>query len=348
MNVIARLLIWRMGRERRGPSLWARLWGHHNAAPAASSPPEAPTAVVPAQPVRQTPAHVHRARRTDRLMTGVLAACLVVTCGPLFLVLGYITFQGIGALDLAFFYQMPKPQGEPGGGLANGLVGSGILVSLASLMALPLGLLAAIFLAEYRTSRVVPVVRFFGELLGGVPSILIGTFVYAMVRWFLDHIPEHPDYRKQSSGWAGAFALGVMMLPIVMRASEEAIKMVPQSLRNASHALGAFHWQTVVRVCVPAALPAIITGAFLAIARIAGETAPLLLTIFGNDRMVLWPGQPMGALPLYIYQYAESPYQAYQQKAWAAAMVLLAFIILLNVGVRIATGKRVLLASRAD
>jgi phosphate transport system permease protein len=276
----------------------------------------------------------------------VLALCLVITCGPLFLILSYITMRGAGALDLDFFLHLPRPQNELGGGLANALVGSALIVGLASLFALPLGLLAAIFLAEYRTSRLAPVVRFFGELLGAVPSIVIGTFVYALVRSFIDLDWLSP--RRQFSGWAGAFALSVMMLPIVMRASEEAIKLVPQSLRNASHALGAFHWQTVVRVCVPAALPAIITAAFLAIARIAGETAPLLLTILGDDHMVLSPGEPMGALPLYIYKYSGSPDVHRQEMAWAAALVLLAFVMLLNVGVRIATGRRVVLASRAD
>jgi phosphate transport system permease protein len=347
MNVIARVLIWRMGQERRGPSLWARLRPrrHPAAAPEAgdaAAPPGQPGAAPP-----RLPAESAGARRTDRLMTAVLGLCLVATCGPLFLVLGYISWQGIGALNLEFFYQLPEPLGQPGGGLVNGLLGSAIIVSLAALMALPVGLLAAIFLAEYRTSRAVPVVRFFGELLGGVPSIVIGTFVYALVSWFIDH-RWLSNPKQQFSGWAGAFALAVMMLPIVMRASEEAIKMVPQSLRNASHALGAFHWQTVVRVCVPAALPAIITAAFLAIARIAGETAPLLLTIRGDKfNMALSPNEPMNALPLSIYQFYSGT-DADRQRAWAAAMVLLTFIILLNIAVRLVTGKRVVLASRAD
>jgi phosphate transport system permease protein len=348
MNVIARVLIWRMGRERRGRSLWSRLFGRRHGVPASEPAAATKIGTPPEMLVRNQPGAVRRARRVDRIMTAVLALCLVVTCGPLFLILGYITVEGVGALDVNFFVRLPEAMGPEAasGGLANGLVGSLIIVGLASLFALPLGLLAAVFLAEYRTSRVAAPVRFFGELLSGVPSILIGTFVYALVRFFIDR--DYLGPREQFSGWAGAFALGVMMLPIVMRASEEAIKMVPQSLRNASHALGAFQWQTVVRVCIPAALPAIITGAFLAIARIAGETAPLLLTVFGNDRMVVTPSETMGALPLYIYLYATSGYAPYEEKAWAAAMVLLTFIIMLNVGVRIFTGKRVVLASRAD
>jgi phosphate transport system permease protein len=355
MSVAARGLIWRMGRQGRGLPWWGRLLGRHRV-PAASAAAEGGGAVaLEGAPEASTTGvakglggNTRWARRVDRAMTGLLALCLVVTCGPLFLIFGYITVRGIGALDLNFFVNLPRPQGPEftAGGLANGLVGSGIIVGLASLFALPIGLLAAIFLAEYRTSKLTSLVRFFGELLGGVPSIVIGTFVYALVRWFIKN--DYISPRSQFSGWAGAFALAVMMLPIVVRAAEEAIKMVPQSLRNASHALGAFHWQTVLRVCVPAALPAIITAAFLAIARIAGETAPLLLTIFGSDQMVLSPSQKMGALPLYIYNYSLSGYGPKEEKAWAAALVLLAFVMLLNVGVRIATGKRVVLASRAE
>jgi phosphate transport system permease protein len=189
-------------------------------------------------------------------------------------------------------------------------------------------------------------VRFFGELLNGVPSIVVGTFVYALVRWIIQAHYLAPRY--QFSGWAGAFALFCMMLPIVMRASEEALKLVPQTLRNASHALGAHHWQTVLRVSVPAALPAIITGAFLAIARIAGETAPLLMTAFGNDHFARSPSEPTGFLPLYIFRYSISGYKPWEDQAWAAALVLLAFVMLLNIGIRFLTGKRVVLASQAD
>jgi phosphate transport system permease protein len=236
--------------------------------------------------------------------------------------------------------------GEAGGGLANALYGSLMLVGLATLLALPVGLLAAVFLAEYRTSRVGPVVRFFGELLGGVPSIVIGTFVYALVRLFIQWKLLPPS--EQFSGWAGAFALACMMVPIVMRSAEEALRLVPQALRNASHALGAHHWQTVLRVSLPAALPAIITGTFLGIARIAGETAPLLMTAFGNDRWSFSPNDKTAFLPLYIYSYSMSPDENQVNLAWAAALTLLTFVMLLNVGIRLLTGKRVVLASRAE
>ena len=275
--------------------------------------------------------------------TVTLAALTII---PLFLIFGFLVVRGISALDWAFFTQLPRPMGEPGGGLANALYGSFLLVGLATLMALPVGLLAAVFLAEYRTSRVGPVVRFFGELLGGVPSIVIGTFVYALVRLFIQWKWLPPS--EQFSGWAGAFALACMMVPVVMRSSEEALKLVPQSLRNASHALGAFHWQTVLRVSLPAALPAVITGTFLGIARIAGETAPLLMTAFGNDRWSFSPNDKTAFLPLYIYTYSMSPDENQVNLAWAAALTLLTFVMLLNVGIRLLTGKRVVLASRAE
>jgi phosphate transport system permease protein len=359
MNVLARILIWRVGQPRRGRSLLLRLFLRRHRPTSDAVPPTSQAedgrasqvgaaTTAPSSPgAARQPSNTRWVVGTSRIMTGVLGLCLILTCGPLFLILGYITVRGIGALDLAFFISMPRPQGDPEGtgGLANGLLASGIIVGLASLFAIPLGLLAAIFLAEYRTSRLAPVVRFFGELLNGVPSIVVGTFVYALVRYFIEE--EYLRPRRQFSGLAGAFALSIMMLPIIMRASEEALKLVPDALRNASHALGAFHWQTVLYVSVPAALPAIITAAFLAIARIGGETAPLLITTFGSDRLVLSPSEPMKALPMYIYQYSLSGYPPFEEKAWAAALVLLAFVMILNVGIRVLTGKRVVLASRA-
>ncbi|HZY87063.1 MAG TPA: phosphate ABC transporter permease subunit PstC [Gemmataceae bacterium] len=392
MNALARLLIWRMGQPRSGPSLLARLLGR--AAPPAPAAPEAPAARK-----ERLPSDSRAAVLVNRLMTGgegrdmalgligvlllavaavaitflvpdaglragllllvaalgvlvvlttlgALGLCLVATCVPLFLILGFILYRGAGALNWAFFTQLPRPMGEAGGGLANALYGSLMLVGLATLLALPVGLLAAVFLAEYRTSRVGPVVRFFGELLGGVPSIVIGTFVYALVRLFIQWKLLPPS--EQFSGWAGAFALACMMVPIVMRSAEEALRLVPQALRNASHALGAHHWQTVLRVSLPAALPAIITGTFLGIARIAGETAPLLMTAFGNDRWSFSPNDKTAFLPLYIYSYSMSPDENQVNLAWAAALTLLTFVMLLNVGIRLLTGKRVVLASRAE
>jgi phosphate transport system permease protein len=334
VNTLARLLIWRVGRARKGGVL-SRL----GRVAARRRVPTGTTAGAP--PGERAPIVFGRNRAAwwmDQLMTGALGFALIVTVGSLFLILSYLLYHGVGALNGDFFLNLPAPVGEKGGGMVNALVGSAMLVGLATLFAVPVGVLAAVYLAEYRNDWFGPAVRFIGELLGGVPSIVIGIFGYALVVRPLGHF----------SGWAGAFALAVMMLPIVMRASEEALRLVPQSIRNASYALGASQYQTVWRVIVPAALPAIITAVFLAIARIGGETAPLLLTAGGNQ---YWPTSPNDftpSLPVYVFAYATSPYEDWHRQAWAAALVLLAGVMLLNVGTRSLTGKRALLASRAE
>lgn len=336
LNVTARFLIWRVGTVG-GRSGWLSRRQARSArtvaAPAVGNGEDG-------KPQRR------RARVTDRLMTGVLGLSLAVTLGPLFLILGYITYRGVGALSWDLFVHLPKPRGEAGGGLANALYGSGMIVGLATLFAVPLGILAAVLLAEFRAHRLASAVRFFGELLNGVPSIVVGTFVYAFIHLLIRAGVVSP--RHQFSGWAGAVALAILMVPIVLRASEEALKLVPQALRNASHALGAYHWQTVLWVTVPAALSAIVTGVFLAIARIAGETAPLLMTAFGN---LDWPRSPADktpALPMYIYKYSMSGFPEWERQAWAAALVLLTLVMLLNVGIRLVTGRRVVSAGRAE
>jgi phosphate transport system permease protein len=276
----------------------------------------------------------------NRLMTAFLAGSLALSCGPLFLILGFITFNGLTALDMSFFTHLP---GDQPPGLAQAVVGSAVLVALATIVAAPVGLLAAIFLAENPRSPLTKTVRFVGELLGGVPSIVIGIFGYALLV-----APGGALSFGKFTAWAGAFALGIMMVPIVMRGSEEALKLVPQSLRHASYALGAASWQTVLRVTVPAALPAIITAVCLAIARIAGETAPLLLTV---NQTSFWPkslNQDFPYLTYYIYNYANMTGDVEKRLAWAAAFVLLAVVMLVNIGIRFLTGKRVVLASRAD
>jgi phosphate transport system permease protein len=208
-----------------------------------------------------------------------------------------------------------------------------------------LGVLAAVFLVENRRSRLAPPVRFIGELLGGVPSIVLGIMGYGL----LARPPEWLGWSGTGfSGWAGAFTLAVMMIPIVMRSAEEAMKLVPQSLRNASYALGAAYWQTITRVTIPAALPAIVTGVFLAMARIAGETAPLLLTVSSNDRWTWWPGEPMPYLTYWIYFGSRDPLPEQQRLAWAAAVVLLLVVMLLNVSIRLATGRRQVAAGGVD
>jgi phosphate transport system permease protein len=324
VNLLARILITR--RATKPPP----------AVPEDDSAPPVGPRDLPALPPISVDRRPHL--RADRIMTRVLGACLVVTVGPLFLILGYIVFRGVEALNWDFFTNLPAPPGEAGGGMAHAFGGSSLLVMLASLYAVPVGILAAVFLAEYRATRLSNAVRFIGELLGGVPSIVIGIFAYAVLVRTLGGF----------SAWAGAFALGVMMIPIVMRSAEESLKLVPQALRNASYALGATHWQTVLKVTVPAALPAIITGVFLAIGRIAGETAPLLLTAYGSNFWPRGPGDRTPFLPKYIYDYSRSGYDDWERQAWAAALVLVAVVMILNVGIRFLTGTRVVAASRGD
>jgi phosphate transport system permease protein len=272
-----------------------------------------------------TPARPHS---SDRGMTVLLFACFVATIVPLFVILTAILVRGIPGLSWAFFTQLPEPPGE-GGGLAHAIVGSGQIVGLAAICAVPLGILAAVYLAEYPTGRIAPTVRFIGEILGGVPSIIIGIFAYAL--WVGSH---------HFSAWAGAFALGVMTIPIVLRTTEEALRLVPQSLRHASYALGAGRRQTILRVTLPAALPAVITGVLLAVARIAGETAPLLLTAYGSSFFPRSVDDRTPFLTKYIYDYARSGYPDWERQAWTAALVLLAVVMLLNIGVRLATRRQ--------
>ncbi len=330
INCLARALIWRMGRSGARPSLLGRLLHLVR---------RAPTVAADQRPTEAEKARLRKgnrfARSIDGFMTAVLAGCFVLTAVPLFLVLGYLTFEGVGALSVSFFTNLPLD--EPMG-LRQALYGSFMLVGLAALFAVPLGILTAIFLAEERHSRLGPVTRFVGELLVGVPSIIVGIYGYVLIVLPLGHF----------SGWAGAFALAVMMVPVVLRASEEALKLVPPSLRDASHALGAAHWQTVLRVTVPAALPAVLTAVLLAVARIAGETAPLLLTADNTNDMAYTPGGPVSYLTYYIWNYSQRADDEHRRLAWAAAFVLLAAVMLLNVGIRLVAGKRVVSAARAD
>jgi phosphate transport system permease protein len=343
VNSLARVLLWRMANPRRrkvrlprGLPVDAQQLpsGQFAAAPLKQDREKRPPENAAAAPRLEIAAHNRLPQLMDRLMTVVLGSCVAITVGFLFLIAGYILGRGVSSLSLGFFTNLPI---DIPPGLGHAVIGTAILVGLATLWAVPLGILGAVYLAEYRTSRVVPFIRFVGELLGGVPSIILGILGYALlVRPF------------GFSAWAGGFALGVMMIPIVLRTTEESLKLVPQSLRNASYALGASTWKTITRVVIPAALPAIVTGVFLALARIAGETAPLLLTAANTN---YWP-RSLGAetpfLTYYIYDGARSDDPVDRQLAWAATVVLLALVILLSVGIRLLTGKRQILASQAD
>ena len=259
------------------------------------------------------------------VMLSLTAVCAAATVGVLFFILGYLIYFGGKSLNWAFFTQLPKPVGEPGGGMGNAIVGSAKLLLLASLIGIPVGFLGGVYLAEFGGKTYSFVVRYVTDLLNGVPSIVIGIFAYAVVV-----VPMH-----HFSTLAGGFALGVMMIPIAVRSTEEFLRGVPRSLREAAMALGASKWRTVATVVVPAAFRGILTGLMLDLARVAGETAPLLFTAFGNR---FWsPGwnQPTSSLPMMIYTYAISPYDDWHRQAWAAGLVLLALVLVANIGARL-------------
>ncbi len=247
----------------------------------------------------------------------------------LFVILGYLVWHGGKDLNWAFLTELPKPVGETGGGMANAIVGSGKLLLLASLIGAPVGVLAGIYLAEFGGRTFPFLVRYTTDLLNGVPSIVIGIFAYTMVVLPLRHF----------STLAGGFALGVMMIPITVRSTEEFLRAVPRSLREGAMALGAGKWKTVTTVVVPAAASGIITGVMLSLARVAGETAPLLFTAFSNR---FWsPGwnQPTASLPVMIFTYAIGPYEDWHRQAWAAGLVLLALVLVVNVVTRLVLAR---------
>ena len=251
-------------------------------------------------------------------MTGV---CAFVSVAVLFLILGYLVFNGGTSINWAFFTQLPKPVGEEGGGMANAIVGSAKLLFGASLLGVPIGFLGGIYLAEFSGAKVASVVRYAADLLNGVPSIVIGIFAFSMVvRPF-----------KGFSALAGAFALGLMMIPITLRSTEEFLNGVPRMLREGAMALGASKWKTIATVIVPAAYRGILTAILLALARVAGEAAPLLFTSFGNRFWSQGWTQPTAALPEMIFRYAGSAYEDWHRQAWAAGLVLLGLILIINI-----------------
>lgn len=254
-------------------------------------------------------------------LTGV---CAAVSVSVLFFVLGYLVYNGGTSINWDFFTKLPVPVGEVGGGMANAIVGSAKLLFLASLFGVPIGFLGGIYMAEFSNSAVAFVVRYAADLLNGVPSIVIGIFAYAVAVLPFKHF----------STLAGAFALGLMMIPITLRSTEEFLHGVPRALREASMALGASKWKTIAAVVVPAAYRGIMTAILLALARVAGETAPLLFTALGNQYWSPGLKQPTASLPAMIYAYALSPYDDWHRQAWAAGLVLLALILIVNIFAR--------------
>jgi phosphate transport system permease protein len=289
------------------------------------------------------------AHAADRVMSNLLGGCVALTMALLVFILGYLLYKGVGSLDWALFTQLPPTRSEAsGGGLAHAIVGSLQIVGLATVFAVPIGLLAAIYLSEYRPGALSYSTRFIAEQLGGVPSIIVGIFAWGMFQLAGDACFRWFGVKPRLFGYSGVFALAVMMLPIILRAAEESLKLVPSTLRIASYALGASQSQTILRVVVPAALPAIITAIFLSVARIAGETAPLLLTA---GRPTMWHeslGDYVATLPAWIYEFAMQGSENQQRIAWGGAFVLMALVLLLNFGVRFVTGARVVQASRAE
>lgn len=253
-------------------------------------------------------------------MCGATLFCAILTLAPLISIFGYVIFKGASSINLDFFIHLPMPVGEAGGGMGNAIVGSLILIGLSCLWAIPLGIAGGIYLAEFGNNKLGTIVRFSADVLNGVPSILIGIFVYAL---FV--LPM-----KSFSAISGAFALGVIMIPTVMRTTEEMFLMVPQTIREAALALGINQFRTTVSIVLKTAFPGILTGILLAIARIAGETAPLLFTALGNRFWHQNLTQPIAALPLQIFAYAISPFEDWHRQAWAGAFVLIVIVFLMS------------------
>ncbi len=270
-------------------------------------------------------------RGIDQGMTLVCLVCTVLVLTPLALVLAFLAQTGLSALNWDFFTKLPGAAGEPGGGMANAITGTLILIGIAGCLGIPIGVLGGTFLSEYPQTQVSRITRFAADVMNGIPSIVIGLFAYVLIVLPMRHF----------SALAGGVALGVMLIPTVMRTTEEIVRLVPQSVREAALALGIPQWKTTLRVVLPTATAGIVTGIMVALARIAGETAPLLFTAFGNrfwNRSFL---QPIAALPLQIFAYAISPFDDWHRQAWAGALVLVAIVLVVNIIARYATSRQV-------
>jgi phosphate transport system permease protein len=263
-------------------------------------------------------------------VSGLTCTAAILVISPLLLILGFLLYQGFSAINVDFFLHLPKPVGEAGGGVANAIVGSVVMIGLAVVIGLPVGLLGGIYLAESRDRRLPWVLRFVADVMNGVPSIVFGIFAYTVIV-----IPM-----RRFSALAGGFALGLILIPIVIRTSEEMVRLVPSALREAGLGLGLPQWKVSLRIVIPAARAGIITGIMVAVARVAGETAPLLFTALGNRFWHHGLDQPIAALPLQIYSYAIAPYDDWHRQAWAGALVLITLVFLASLAARLATRGR--------
>jgi phosphate transport system permease protein len=271
-----------------------------------------------------------RRRLVNSMMLSFTGLCTLLTVSVLFFILGYLFYHGLTALSWSFFTQLPKPTGETGGGMANAIVGSAKILLLATVIGVPIGFLAGVYLSEYSGRAFAFLVRYVTDLLNGVPSIVIGIFAYAMIVKPMKHF----------STLAGGIALGIMMIPIAVRTTEEFLRSVPVSMREGAMALGANKATAIFTVVVPAAMQGLTSGMMLNLARVAGETAPLLFTALGNMYWSQGWSQPTASLPVMIYQYAVSPYEDYHQQAWAAGFVLLMLVLSINVTARMVIARR--------
>jgi phosphate transport system permease protein len=265
-----------------------------------------------------------RRQLVNKIMLGLTGVCTLITVSSLFLILGYLAYNGGKSLDWNFFTKLPLPPGEKGGGMANAILGSGMLVGIATLIGVPLGFVGGIYLAEFGGRTFSFLVRYTADLLNGVPSIVIGIFA-----WTIVVVPTH-----HFSAFAGGFALSLMLIPIGLRSTEQFLRAVPNELREGALALGASKARTIVTVIVPAAMQGILTGMILGVARIAGETAPLLFTALNNQ---FWAGnmhEPVASLPVMIFTHAISPYEDWHRQAWAAGLVLLMLVLVANIAAR--------------
>lgn len=271
-----------------------------------------------------------RRNAANHAVTGLSVLATVVVLVPLIAILGYLLYKGFSSLNWAFFTKMPVPVGETGGGMANAIAGSGVILALASAIGIPVGIGAGVYLAEYgRGSWLATAIQFTADVLNGVPSIVMGIAAYSLIVARQHHF----------SGFAGGVALAIMMVPTITRTTEEMLSTVPQMVREAALGLGIPKWRTVMSVSLRTAMPGIITGCMLAFARVAGETAPLLFTALGNQFWNLNLKQPMAALPLQIFTYAVSPYDEWHRLAWGGALVLIVMIMVSVTLVRVVTGR---------
>ncbi len=266
----------------------------------------------------------------NRIILMLCYAAAGIAIALLLLILGYTLFKGISYFNLDFITQAAKPVGEAGGGMRNEIIGTLILIAIGSVIAIPVGLMSGIYLSEFGNPRLTSVIRFVADILSGTPSIVVGVFAYAII------VRPLQSY----SAWSAGVALAIIMIPVVARTAEESMRLVPNSMREAALALGITRWRSVMGVVIPGAITGIVTGIMLGVARIAGETAPLIFTALGSYFGYQGLDQPIGALPLQIWKYALSPYKEWQQQAWAAAFILIILVLIISITVRWISRRR--------